>query len=210
MSAAHEPHAGSLDRRRPPRGPRRADVGRARARQRRLALRDLLRRLRGAPRRGARGPEGRPRRAARRGGDAPAGARGERRRLRGVALQGLARLRQEGRRRGLIASIPPSLVKSRPPEKLQARVPAGLSDTFCTPRRARPCIDMRYISCYFPSTSRPCRYGRNTSGTVTLPSSFWWFSSTATNALPTANPDPFIVHGNLGLGFLSSGDGAGL
>ena len=83
-------------------------MGRARARQRRLALRDLLRRLRGAIGCGARGPEGRPRRAARRRGDAPGRSRGERRRLRGVALQGLARLRQEGRRRGLIASIPPS------------------------------------------------------------------------------------------------------
>ena len=53
-------------------------------------------------------------------------------------------------------------------------------------------------------------YGRNTSGTFTEPSSFWWFSRTATRARPTAKPDPFMVQGNLGRGFLSSGDGAGL
>ena len=36
-------------------------------------------------------------------------------------------------------------------------------------------------------------YGRSASGTVTEPSAFWQFSSTATSVRPTASPDPFSV-----------------
>jgi len=43
------------------------------------------------------------------------------------------------------------------------------------------------------SFSTPRIYGRNATGTVTDPSAFWKFSSTATSVRPTASPDPFNV-----------------
>lgn len=41
--------------------------------------------------------------------------------------------------------------------------------------------------------STPPRYGRSAAGTVTEPSAFWKFSSTATSVRPTARPEPFNV-----------------
>lgn len=49
------------------------------------------------------------------------------------------------------------------------------------------------------SRSKPPRYGRNATGTVTEPSAFWKFSSTATSVRPTARPDPFSVCTSSGL-----------
>jgi len=43
------------------------------------------------------------------------------------------------------------------------------------------------------SRSTPPRYGRSAAGTVTEPSAFWKFSSTATSVRPTARPEPFSV-----------------
>ena len=60
------------------------------------------------------------------------------------------------------------------------------------------------------STSLPPIYGRNASGIVSEPSSFWYVSSRATRVRPTANPDPLIVWQNTGLfclPFASRSDG---
>jgi hypothetical protein len=45
----------------------------------------------------------------------------------------------------------------------------------------------------------PPMYGRSASGTVTEPSAFWKFSSTATSVRPTASPEPFSVCTRSGL-----------
>lgn len=49
------------------------------------------------------------------------------------------------------------------------------------------------------SRSTPPRYGRSAAGTVTDPSAFWKFSSTATSVRPTASPEPFSVCSSSGL-----------
>jgi hypothetical protein len=45
----------------------------------------------------------------------------------------------------------------------------------------------------------PPMYGRSASGTITEPSAFWKFSSTATSVRPTASPEPLSVCTRSGL-----------
>ena len=69
------------------------------------------------------------------------------------------------------------------------------SGKFACPDRRRGAVQ----DAAAPRRATPPMYGRSASGTVTEPSAFWKFSSTATSVRPTASPEPLSVCTRSGL-----------